>query len=166
MSNPQQNMPSPVVMTTPAGKSLQIWDFFIPTLFASGSLSSADGTNTQDIIVAGSDEYVFIQGIQMTVDAVCTVAAAGMTSIVLESYDPATLTATNIAVLRVYIPAAAATPSVPTVIRETSANGNFWATPSVGNTIRCHMSGKALTAGQVRVSFNYGKTTYPIGNNQ
>lgn len=132
---------------------------FIPTLFAAVTLNSASGTTPQNMLVVPADKYVFVTGIQITIDPIATLGAAGM-----ELISVADSVAGNIATLRAYIPSVAATPNIPTVIRQTSAPGAFWASSQKGTTITAGLS-VALTAASIRLSFHYGFTSKLILNN-
>ncbi|WP_059416176.1 hypothetical protein [Cupriavidus basilensis] len=141
------------------GTPQQLEGQFIPTKFAAVTLNSASGTTPQNMLVVPADKYVFVTGIQITIDPIATLGAAGMELIsIADSVDG------NIATLRAYIPALAASPTIPTVIRQTSAPGAFWASSQKGTTIAASLS-VALTAASVRISFHYGFTNKLIGNN-
>jgi len=111
------------------------------------------------MLVVPAGQYAFVRGIQITIDPTCTTAAGGMININVTCNGGAT----TIATLRAYIPATFTAPTVPTVNRQTSAPGNFFATPVPGDTIQANL-GTALTAGTIRISFNYGFSNVPIGN--
>ncbi|KAF7958226.1 hypothetical protein AWV80_01255 [Cupriavidus sp. UYMU48A] len=140
------------------GIPLQMEGQFIPTQFAAVTLNSASGTTPQNMLVVPADKYVFVTGIQITIDPIATIAAAGMDLISI-----ADSVFGNIATLRAYIPSVAASPNIPTIIRQTSAPGAFWASGTKGTTITAALS-QALTAASIRASFHYGLTSKPIGN--
>ena len=142
----------------PQGYTRQLLGQFIPTKFAAVTLNSASGTSPQTLITVPAGKYVFIPAVQITIDPTATIAAAGMNLIsVTDSVDGA------LATLRAYFPSAAASPAQPTVIRQTSSPGAFWASSTSGSTISVSLS-VALTAASVRVSVHYGLSNVPIGN--
>lgn len=143
----------------PQGNARQLVDQFFPTGFAAITLNSGSGTTPQTVLTVPAGKYCFVVGLQITIDPICTIASAGMINTTLT-----TLTGgQTVALLRSYIPAAAATPNIPTVIRQTAAPGAFFATTVTGDTLQVANS-VALTAGSIRVSFGYGFTSVPIGN--
>jgi hypothetical protein len=120
------------------------------------TLNSASGVTPQPIITAPAGFYLFVLGIQITIDPTCTIAAAGMANFdIVDSEDG------NIAVLRAFVPASATLPTVPTVNRQTSAPGAFWGAQTAGSSLT-GVAGVALTAGSVRMSFNYGFSPEPF----
>jgi hypothetical protein len=135
-------------------------DQYFGTQYAAITLNTASGSTAQTVLAVPAGFYCHINGIQITVDAISTLASAGMLNTTLSTL----LGCQTIALLRSYIPATAAAPTVPTVIRETSAPGAFFATAVPGDTIMC-ANNVALTGGSIRVSFNYGFSASPIGNN-
>lgn len=141
------------------GTPQQLMNQFIPTQFGAVTLNSASGTTPQTIITAPAGKFIFVTGIQITVDPIATIAAAGMVNIALTDSVFG-----NIATLRVYFPSTPAAPTQPTVIRQTSAPGAFWPAPQAASTLSASVN-VALTAGSVRVSFHYGLTSKLIGNN-
>lgn len=151
------------------GQSVQIVDTFgtpgqnlfqfFPTKYAAVTLNSASGTSPQTVLTVPAGMYAYIVGIQITVDVICTIASAGMINTTLNTVNGAQ----TIALLRTYIPATAASPAIPTVIRQTGAPGAFFATSVAGDTIQC-ANNIALTGGSIRVSFGYGFSNNPIGN--
>jgi len=155
------NQIQPGIATTyvdPTGYARQLEDQFFGTLYAAVTLNSASGGTPQIILSPPAGSYIFIRGIQITVDPTCTLSAAGM--------ETTTITASTsgiVGALRSYIPATFTAPTVPTVLRQTSAPGNFFATVAPGETITVANS-VALTAGSIRVAFNYGLSNVPIGN--
>lgn len=142
----------------PQGNSRQLQGQFFGTKYAAVTLNAAAGTTPQPLITAPAGMYVYVAGIQITIDPICTLASAGMINTTV-----AASTSGNLGVLRSYIPASAAAPTIPTVIRETSAPGNFWVSTTTGESITA-VNSVALTAGSIRVSFNYGFSNVPIGN--
>ena len=149
---------APVQFVDPTGYARQLQQQFIATKYAPVTLNSASGTAPQTVLTVPAGNYVFITGIQITIDPICTTGSGGMVNITLtDSVDG------TIATLRAYIPASATAPTIATVIRQTSAPGNFWASDTQATTITASIS-TALTAGSVRISFNYGYSTVPIGN--
>jgi uncharacterized protein YraI len=140
------------------GTPLQLEGQFIPTLFGAVTLNSGSGTTPQTVVTAPAGKFIFVTGIQITIDPTCTIAAAGMDLISLTDSVFG-----NIATLRVYMPSTPAAPTIPTVIRQTSAPGAFWAAQQAASTITASLS-VALTAASIRVSFHYGLTSKQVGN--
>lgn len=141
------------------GTPQQLLGQFIPTNFGAVTLNSASGTTAQPIVTAPAGKFIFVTGIQITIDPICTIAVAGMVNMALTDSVFG-----NIATLRVYIPSTPGAPTVPTVIRQTSAPGAFWPAPQAASTLSASLN-VALTAGSIRVSFHYGLTSKLIGNN-
>lgn len=142
----------------PQGYNRQLLQQFVPTQFAAVTLNSASGTTPQTVLVVPAGQYIFVTGVQITIDPTATIGAAGMNLISLTDSVFG-----SFATLRAYFPSTPAAPTVPTVIRQTSAPGAFWAGPQAGSTITASLS-VALTAASVRVSFHYGLSNVPIGN--
>jgi|SRR6516164_2994321 hypothetical protein len=142
----------------PQGNPRQLQGQFIGSKYSPITLNSGSGTTNQNMSVAPADKYTFVTAVQITVDATCTIGSAGMVNVnVTDSVDGV------LATLRVFIPAAFAAPTVPTVLRQVSAPGSFWASSTKGSTITCNI-GTALTAGSIRVSIIYGYSNVAIGN--
>lgn len=142
-----------------SGTPQQALGQFVATKFAAATLNSTDGTNPETMLTAPADKYIFITGIQITIDPTATIGSAGMVNIIVSDSVSG-----NLATLRAYIPATPAAPTVPTVVRETSSPGAFWAATTKGSSITAQVS-VALTNASVRVSFHYGLTSHLIGNN-
>lgn len=139
---------------------LQLSTQFFGGMYASSTLNTASGTTPQTILTVPAGFYCYILGIQFTIDPTCTLAAGG-----IEGTGINTLTgAQTIAMLRSYIPATFTAPTVPTVNRQVAAPGAIFCTTVPGEIIQVSNS-VALTAGSIRVSFNYGFSASPIGNN-
>jgi len=157
MSN-QISAPNPVVITDPGGRIQQTVGQFVAPNYAAVTINTAAGTSPQTVITAPAGQYIYIVGVQITVDATCTDAGGGMSSFTLtDSAGPNN----TIALLRVFIPATFTAPTVPTVLRQTAAPGSFYGSPSPGSTITA-ASSTALTAGSVRMSFHYGFSPVPF----
>jgi hypothetical protein len=143
----------------PSGFARQLQGQFIGGKYAAVTLNSASGTTAQNVFVVPSGKYAFIWGVQVTTDVIATIAAAGMMNTQLTTLIGGEM----VALLRTYMPSTPASPTQPTVLRQTSAPGAFFACSQPGDTIQCANS-VALTAGSIRVSFNYGFSNVPIGN--
>lgn len=143
----------------PQGFSRQLNGQFIGGKYAAVTLNSAAGIAPQNILQVPAGLYGFIWGVQFTIDPTCTLAAGGMNGIGVTTVNGGE----TIAMLRAYIPATFTAPTVPTVNRQVSAPGAFFGCSVAGDTIQCANS-VALTAGSIRVSFNYGFSNVPVGN--
>lgn len=143
----------------PQGNPRQLLQQFIASKYAVAILNSAAGTTPQTILTAPAGLYAFVIGIQITTDPTSTIASAGMVNTTLQTVNGGE----TVALLRQYFPSTPASPAQPTVNRQTSAPGAFFACSQQGDTIQV-VNNVALTAGQVRVSFNYGFSNVPIGN--
>lgn len=145
--------------TDPQGFQRQLVTQFIASKYAAVTLNSASGTTPQTVITAPAGKFLFIVAIQITTDPVATIAAAGMLNTTLNTVTGGE----TIALLRGFFPNTPATPAQPTVNRQTSAPGAFFAAANAGDTVQVSNS-VALTAGSIRVSFTYGFSNVPIGN--
>jgi hypothetical protein len=145
--------------TDPQGFQRQLVSQFIASKYAAVTLNSASGTTPQTVLTVPSVKYGFIIAIQITIDPIATIGAAGMVNTTLTTVNGGE----TIALLRSYIPSTPAAPTIPTVLRQTSAPGAFFACAQAGDTIQVANS-VALTAGSIRVSFTYGFSNVPIGN--
>jgi len=155
MSN-QIAIPNPVVITDPSGRVAQSVGQFIAPMYAAVTLNAASGTTPQTVVTAPAGQYIYVLGIQITLDATCTLGSAGMINTTLvDSSGP------TVAILRSWLPASFTAPTGPTVLRQTSAPGAFYGSPGPGSTLSCSNS-VALTAGSIRVSFNYGFSAVPF----
>jgi hypothetical protein len=143
----------------PQGNALKLLSQYVAWQYAAVTLNSASGTTPQTVLTVPAGKYCFIVGIQITTDPIATISAAGMLNTTLSTVTGGE----TIALLRGYFPSTPATPAQPTVNRQTSAPGAFFGTSKAGDTIQCANS-VALTAGSIRVSFNYGFSNVPIGN--
>ncbi|OUE47296.1 hypothetical protein BZY94_06230 [Burkholderia territorii] len=65
----------------------------------------------------------------------------------------------TVAQFRIYIPASAAAPTVPTIIRQTNEGPFVW-NNKTANSILSVALGTALTAGSIRVFVRYGICNY------
>jgi hypothetical protein len=149
---------SPHFYVDPAGYPRQLMGQFVGGTYAAVTLNAASGTTPQTVLTVPAGQYCFIYGVQITLDATCTLGAAGMLNTTLSTVTGGQ----TVALLRSYIPALFTAPTVPTVIRQVSAPGAFFVTTAPGDTIQC-ANNTALTAGSIRVSFNYGFCNIPIG---
>jgi len=143
----------------PQGNPRQLVNQFIASKYAAITLNSASGTTPQTVLTAPAGQYLFIVAIQITTDPIATIASAGMVNTTLSTVTGGE----TIALLREYFPSTPATPNQPTVNRQTSAPGAFFAASKPGDTVQVANS-VALTAGSIRVSFTYGFSNVPIGN--
>ncbi|CAG4900704.1 hypothetical protein [Paraburkholderia saeva] len=143
----------------PTGFARQLQGQFIAGKYAAVTLNSASGTTPQTVLTVPAGKYGFIWGVQITTDPIATISSAGMLNTALNTVNGGE----TVALLRGYFPSTPASPTQPTVLRQTSAPGAFFACAQPGDTIQCANS-VALTAGSIRVSFNYGFSNVPIGN--
>lgn len=145
--------------TDPQGYARQLIGQFIAGKYVSQIINAAAGTTPQNILVAPAGLYAYVVGIQITTDPTSTISAAGMVNTTLQTVNGGE----TVALLRQYFPSTPASPAQPTVNRQTSAPGAFFACSKPGDTLQI-VNNVALTAGQIRVSFNYGFSNVPIGN--
>jgi len=150
---------APIQFSDPQGFTRQLQGQFIAGKYAAVTLNAAAGTTPQTVLTAPAGMYAFIWGIQITTDVIATIASAGMVNTTMTTVNGGEV----VALLRQYIPSTPASPNQPTVLRQTSAPGAFFACSQAGDTIQC-VNNVALTAGSIRVSFNYGFSNVPIGN--
>lgn len=143
----------------PQGNSRQLIGQYIAGQYAALTLNAASGTTPQTVLVAPAGKYAFIIGVQITTDVISTITTAGMVNTTLTTVNGGE----TVALLRQYFPSTPASPSQPTVLRQTSAPGAFFACSKAGDTIQV-ANNVALTAGSIRISFNYGFSNVPIGN--
>lgn len=160
MSGNQIQPGTPMCYVDPNGFTRQLQGQFIGGKYAAVTLAAASGTTPQTVLVAPAGLYAFIWGIQITVDPICTIAASGMVNTTLSTVNGGEV----VALLRTFFPQVAANPNIPTVIRQTSAPGAFFATSQAGDTIQCANNVALTGTGTIRVSFNYGFSNVPIGN--
>ena len=148
-----------VQFVDPQGNPRQLVSQFIASKYAAVTLNSGSGTTPQTVLTVPAGKYGFIIGIQITIDPIATIGAAGMINTTMTTVNGGE----TVALLRSYIPNTPATPAQPTVIRQTNAPGAFFACSQPGDTIQVANS-VALTAGSIRVSFTYGFSNVAIGN--
>ena len=144
----------------PQGNARQLLPQFIAGKYAGVNLAAASGTTPQNVLTVPAGLYGFVVGIQITVDPIATIAAAGMINTTLTTVNGGE----TLALLRLFLPQTASNPNAPTVIRQTSAPGAFFACSQPGDTIQVANSVALTGAGMIRVSFNYGFSNVPIGN--
>jgi hypothetical protein len=145
--------------TDPNGEVRQLIGQFIAGKYAAVTLNAASGTTPQTVLVVPNGKYGFVWGIQITTDVIATIASPGMVNTTMTTVNGGEV----VALLRQYFPSTPASPNQPTALRQTSAPGAFFACSQPGDTIQV-ANNVALTAGSVRVSFNYGFSDVPIGN--
>lgn len=157
--NPTKQAGNPIILLDPTGVPVQHGDEFVAPKYQAVTLNSGSGTSPVQLLQAPSGLFYFLKMIQITLDPIATIAAAGMVGINLtDSVDGV------IASLRAYIPSAAGSPNVPTVIRQTNAPGFFYQPSTQGSILTASVT-TALTGGSARVSIGYGTTSLVAGNN-
>lgn len=157
MSNqPQAGMS--VVYTDPTGYRRQLITQFIPHDYGAVTLNPASGTTPQQLVAGIADKYLFATALKVTIDPTATIGAAGMVTINIADSVDGVFHQT-----RLYIPAVAAPPTVPTVIQVENPPGFFFGASTPGSSLTA-VIGPALTAGLVRCSIHYNFSDVPIGN--
>ncbi|MDN7881250.1 hypothetical protein [Burkholderia aenigmatica] len=120
--------------------------------YAAVTLNSASGTSPGTLITGAPGYYLTQIGFQC--DPTATLAAGGMETVVLSDSVSGT-----VAQFRIYIPASAGAPAVPTIIRQVNDGPFVWNNKSAGSVLTAAL-GTALTAGSIRVFARYGLCNY------
>lgn len=157
MSNQSQAGMS-VVYTDPTGYRRQLITQFIPHNYGAVTLNQASGTTPQIIVAGVSGQYLFATTVKITVDPTATIAAAGMVTVNVSDSNDGIIHQT-----RLYIPATAGAPTIPTAIQFTNPPGFFFGASTPGSNLSVVLN-TALTAASIRCSIHYGLSDVPIGN--
>lgn len=116
------------------------------------TLNSASGTTPVTMVTGAPGYYISEFGFQC--DPIATLGAAGM-----ETINISDSVSGMVASFRIYIPASAGAPTVPTIIRQVNEGPFIWNNKSSGSILTVTL-GTALTAGSIRVFVRYGLCNY------
>jgi hypothetical protein len=145
---PQNSLGMPEVGDYVVGSGGLIMPLLVANQYQAVTLNSASGTTSQ-LLVTGNPGYYF-QGYGFQCDLNATVASAGMVNITF-----ADSASGNVAVFRLWVPASAASPATPSIIREVDAPQSFWNNKTANSTLSVSLN-TALTAGSIRCFVRYG----------
>lgn len=120
--------------------------------YVSATLNSASGTTPVTLLTGAPGYYISQLGFQC--DPTATMTGGGIETISF------TDSASNmVAQFRIYVPASAASPTVPTIIRQVNEGPFVW-NNKTANSVLSIALGTALTAGTIRVFVRYGLWNY------
>jgi hypothetical protein len=149
---PQNSAGMPQVANQNVGSNGLVIPASVGSAYVSATLNSASGTTSTNLITGAPGYYIAQIGFQC--DPTATMSAGGMETVTFTDSVSGT-----VAQFRVYIPASAAAPTVPTIIRQTNEGPFVW-NNKTANSILSVALGTALTAGTIRVFVRYGICNY------
>jgi len=152
LTPPQNSLGMPQTAIQWTGSNGLVLPASAGTAYIAATLNSASGTTSTNLITGAPGYYIAQIGFQC--DPTATMSAGGMETVTFTDSVSGT-----VAQFRIYIPASAAAPTVPTIIRQTNEGPFVW-NNKIANSILSVALGTALTAGTIRVFVRYGLCSY------
>lgn len=149
---PQNSAGMPEVANQLTGSGGLVIGNMVGNQYVPVTLNSASGTTAQLMITGAPGYYLTELGFQC--DPIATLAAGGMETINFVDSSYGMMTS-----FRIYIPATATAPTVPTIIRQVNQGPFIWNNKTANSTLSVNL-GTALTAGSIRVFARYGLCSY------
>jgi|SRR5712664_22045 len=134
------------------GDSDRIYPQFIGTNYSAVSIAAADGT-TPKLLVTGAPGYV-ITNFGLQVDPICTIAAAGMVSLVFSDSSFGTWS-----LFRWYLPQTITPPTIGTNMRIVNSDGFQWNNKVANSSTSVSVNTTLTGTGTIRFFVRYALTS-------